>query len=1068
VKIKTEKIKILVLVLIIFFTLFFYPIKIVDSELINSNKQSDNSDKKITPLAISNYDALFLNYSKTTQRRIFFDMTHDQVWEIEDTGFFGYSKLNILLQKYFLEVSPIRVSLSETVMNMTSEDILFLNIFFFGEYSEYELNNITAFIERGGKAIILGEHNILNITTHQNPLLRKFDMEVSKKDNVDNVNNVHNISAWNIFNSSFFGLINLSILYGGVLDIWGNAFAMANASHTAKYPNAPIIGGYVHNNSKGGKVLCITDTEWIWNGNITYCGIDYGNNSQLVLKILDWFYNTTFSEEVNAGINVIPEYNVFTAPKSNNFTLNLTLSETLNVSIEIEGGSVFPLYGQNMIGTTNWNINVSSDGYIKFIFSKTSLDRFNFSRVIYFFEGNYSQKILFMQYNYSRSVNPKPNGLLKFALELKSRNYSVFSTYKLLNYSNFDCVIVPNPLEPYSSNVITSLNESNDNGTRVIFMNSPFSSLLTNSVMANDLSKANPVYNNLTFRPYEIPINRISSTFGINFSHYIISDYVHNFKNKFYFPKIAGANSTFYNLTVNKASIINVSSEFTQELMGYNGSYGDDRSIHAFYYPEGFQDRDINYTCVLAYTNKTLGLGILNYFINEYFEPSKYFNDFFFNWINTGEFNRKYQLISNQTTIIFKDTHFNLKTVEKIKDRNGTIVPNGTIFNVRNNKGLILTPDAAPNIAGFQVKSFNGSLNLTLSSGDDYGFFELSIYNSTNFKIILSIDTLYLNFTTRPNIDNIIFNPNGTVILNWTAHPQVKTYYIFRSNSFIDNTTSLNSIDNVTNTLFTDNLTLFGVYYYAIIGSNYTRNTTISNCVTITIGPILNNIASNPNYNGSVELIWDPLIGATTYYVFRDLSFISETSIQNISNYLIGFTSSFNFVDSNTVQNLTYYYVIMGSNLIINSTLSNCVNVTMNIIPVYPTFQIKSLIFNQHTIRIEWPSVQYATEYKIYTSRSKNFTASGATYLMTVYDNWVELENYADGYYYFKIKTVGLYGESGPSEELTVFKKVLIYVDSDNPLLLITLLLGITSATTITIFSYFWLYLKKQERNISQ
>ncbi len=723
-----------------------------NSTLIQRSRETSNLNEK--SFLIHENGDIFLNYSKISRRRLFYDMSHEQVFCLWDTDFMGYSELNILFQKYELEVSTISTSLSHYVANMTSEDILFLNVAKYGKYTSEEINNITEFVGRGGKLIVLGEHDVLNFSAFQNPLLKNFGIEITKNNLLDYTNNLYGQPSWIVFNSSFFKLNNLSFMYGVPLNLSGSAFSVANSSFSANYPNVPVMAGY--NNSIGGKVFCAPDTEWLWNCNKTMGGINYGNNSKLILKLLDWFYETNLSVELTNGLDVIPEFDLFSVPKSANFTLNITINGVLNVSTDIQGGTIFPSYGTNLIGKIMWNINVSNDGYVKFDFSKTSTN-INFSKIIYFFESDSSNRIVFLHNNYSRQVNPSPDGLLKCALELKRRGFSVYATNIILNYTEFNCAIIANPQENFNLDFINALNESNMKSTRIVFLNSPYSSISMMDPMAA-LGKYWPGQ-----KLFEVPINNISNIFGVNFSHYILCDSDNNSNEKIYYPKIRGINATYYNLSCYMASIMNVSSNLNIELVGYNSSWGEDRSIFGTTLPMGHDQFDINTTCaILAFNEKILASGMLNYFTNQYFEASNFFNDFFFDWFNIGRFNQKYQLKSNRTEYNLRDLHFNVYSTQVIKDFQGTTVPNGTLFNVVISKGELISEDASPLTPGFQTRSFNGSINVTCSSKEENGLFELSIYNSSSYKIILSINLIfsYVPDYDPPNLEISLLSNN--------------------------------------------------------------------------------------------------------------------------------------------------------------------------------------------------------------------------------------------------------------------------------------------------------------------
>jgi len=1020
-----------------------------------NNESKNRDDNKEYFLKDNNSGKLFNNYTDIAQRRIYFPLTHEQTFTPWDTGFFGYSELAILLEKYHIEVSTITQSLSQSVENMTSNDILFLNVAKYGKYSKNEIGNITNFVARGGKIIIHGEHYIFNLSIFQNKLLKYFDMQITDLDIVDDYNHVYGNPAWNRFNSTFFGLTNLSIMFGSVLNITGpNAFSIANSSKKANFPNQPIMGGYIHPNNSEGKVFCCTDSEWVWNTNKSIPGIQYGNNSKLILRVLDWFYNTSLGKEIEKGLKVTPDFNLFSGPTNSNFTLNITLTKKLNVSLYISGGSIFPKFGTNLVGKTNWNVHINKDGYIKFFFTKDT-GNINFSTIIYFFASNGAEKVLFLQNNYSRQINPTPDGLLKLACDFKTRNFSVFASNKILNYSDFYCVIVANPLESYNLGTINLLNQSNNYGTKIIFLNVPYTSLDMEDSMYYPF-KAMGFYS-------KIPINEISIPFGITFIRYIVGDSENNIGDKLFFPKILGINSTYYGLSCYFAAVINFSSEFKQELMGYTSAWGEYRTIFGTSGWMGEHIYDVNQTCVMAYTNKTLGSGLLYYFVNQFYNSSKFFNNYFFNWIKTGKFNRKYTLQMNRTVedFYYKNIDFQIFPGKKIRNLNGNIVPNGTIFNVIMTKGKILSQDALPSKLGFQIKIFNGTFNLKCSSKFDIGLCEIAIYNSTDYKIILS---LLINFYSPPSLYKFDNNPspNGNVTLKWKGAANIKTYYIFRHTSRIIAINNSILITNVSKDFYRDNLTSFGKYYYVIVGSNYIQNTSISNCVSINIHPVLLLIVPNPNSNGKILLRWNSLIGAKTYYILRYNFNITINNFQDSMVKLLGNVSTNYFTDNlNIEQGKTYYYVIIGSDYLRNSSISNCVSVLINIIPEPPKFETYDLKFYKEKIKISWDDVSYAIGYKIYFSSKKDFNPTEKMSIAYITYNFIIIDNLEEGIYYLKVKSVGIYGNSSYSDELTIEIIIRKKISSDNPWpLLIMILIALIGANLI-IFSYFWIYFNK-------
>ncbi|MHA1249221.1 MAG: hypothetical protein ACTSRP_04435 [Candidatus Helarchaeota archaeon] len=554
-------------------------------------------------------------------------MSHEQVWSIWDTGFFGYSELNILLQNYFLEVSEIKSSLLNYIDNFTNDDILFLNVAKFGRYSDEEINKIVDFVNRGGKLIVLGEHKGYNFSNFQNQILINFGMELTNTAIEDIENKTTDSKYWIIFDSFYFNLTNLNILSGAVINITGNnTFSIANTSDTANYPNAPVMAGY--SNSNGGKVFCCSDSEWLSNFNATSGGIHYGNNSKLLLKVLDWFYQTNLSKYIKEGLKIKSDYNVFTAEENTKFILNLTLTKKLNVSTHIEGGTIFPHKGINLEGRTNWQVLIKNNGYIQFVFTHNKL-KINISKLIFFFKNkNFNKKILFLQHNYSRIINPSPDGLLKFAINLYYQNFSIFSSSKSnINISDYNCIFILNPLRTINNDVI---NEIKFKKIRVSFFSVPYASLNMTDVMYSEVKKT------FGYRPNFVPINICSKIFGFIFSRYIVVDPKENINNKIYYPILKGIKYR-YEIACFFPLIINITGNLTEELKGKPTSWGEDHTTFGTVTGMIHDNGDIINTCVLAYNKTILANGILNFFINEFYTlDNNDFNECFFNWLKEG------------------------------------------------------------------------------------------------------------------------------------------------------------------------------------------------------------------------------------------------------------------------------------------------------------------------------------------------------------------------------------------------------------------------------------------------
>ena len=91
--------------------------------------------------------------------------------------------------------------------------------------------------------------------------------------------------------------------------------------------------------------------------------------------------------------------------------------------------------------------------------------------------------------------------------------------------------------------------------------------------------------------------------------------------------------------------------------------------------------------------------------------------------------------------------------------------------------------------------------------------------------------------------------------------------------------------------------------------------------------PTLNSITPNPS-NGVFYLNWTECANATMYYVFKSTSQIN--SIAGLSPFLSVDTSIHTYTD-NSFVNGTFYFVVVAGGILLNSSISNCENVTIKI-----------------------------------------------------------------------------------------------------------------------------------------
>ena len=103
--------------------------------------------------------------------------------------------------------------------------------------------------------------------------------------------------------------------------------------------------------------------------------------------------------------------------------------------------------------------------------------------------------------------------------------------------------------------------------------------------------------------------------------------------------------------------------------------------------------------------------------------------------------------------------------------------------------------------------------------------------------------------------------------------------------------------------------------------------------------PVLNEITPDPSTTGDINLGWSPVLEANEYHIYRSDSTITSVNVLNP----IATTMAYSYVDLN-LPNGRYYYVVIASNDIINSSLSNVVSVDVDV-PEVNEYPLTTSIF---------------------------------------------------------------------------------------------------------------------------
>ncbi|MHA1270221.1 MAG: hypothetical protein ACTSPY_10580 [Candidatus Helarchaeota archaeon] len=292
---------------------------------------------------------------------------------------------------------------------------------------------------------------------------------------------------------------------------------------------------------------------------------------------------------------------------------------------------------------------------------------------------------------------------------------------------------------------------------------------------------------------------------------------------------------------------------------------------------------------------------------------------------------------------------------------------------------------------------------ITCSDGTEGAYIVWEDFRSDNWGDLYVYRTIMpSNPTLQPITPSV--DTDGIIDLNWTECFGAGYYYIYRETSVINSVDGLTPIATTSSTTYSDTIPANGEYYYVIVAGNPIGNSSISNCENVTASvlpnsPTLNEIIPKIDPDGYISLNWSDEIAITTYYVYRDTSFISN---------ITGLNPIATVVDSNYTDyiqiNGIYYYVIVSKNDLGNSSISNCENVTVAIPPsvsildpIIPTIDADGII------NLNWSNVVNATLYHIYRNTSFITTVVGLNPIDTVSNNYYTDTITTNGLYFYVI-----------------------------------------------------------------
>lgn len=230
----------------------------------------------------------------------------------------------------------------------------------------------------------------------------------------------------------------------------------------------------------------------------------------------------------------------------------------------------------------------------------------------------------------------------------------------------------------------------------------------------------------------------------------------------------------------------------------------------------------------------------------------------------------------------------------------------------------------------------------------------------------------------------------GTVELQWKPIPSTTQYHIYRATK---KSGTYKKVATVTDAHHIDSTTKVGSTYYYYVVSESTKGTLSdpSNKVsakTAKVTPVVT--ASNVVKTGKIQLTWDAIPGAVKYEIYR--------ATKKDGTYKLMYTAKSNtYTNSSATPSKYYYYQVVA--VAADGTTTNPSDIVGRTCDVA---QPDINIFNVNKtgkVRITWPKVTGAVEYKVYRSTSKN----GPYSLMKTLTNTAYTNTNAtvgQGYYY--------------------------------------------------------------------
>ena len=246
-------------------------------------------------------------------------------------------------------------------------------------------------------------------------------------------------------------------------------------------------------------------------------------------------------------------------------------------------------------------------------------------------------------------------------------------------------------------------------------------------------------------------------------------------------------------------------------------------------------------------------------------------------------------------------------------------------------------------------------------------------YSSSGIKIIR------LSAPKAPTVSST----NKGITVKWNAIKGATSYYVYRAKTG----GKLSKIATVTGKSYTDKSAVYGTTYdYVIYAVSKTSAGTFKSAKSA-VSTVKSKYVITPTITslkmkkvGSVEIKWDKISGATSYYVYRSTS--SGSGYKKIAT-----ATKASYIDAKAKTGTKYYYKIVAVTSGKKSAYSPYKSITSTLLAT--TF--KSASVTSKTIKLNWNKVSEADGYYVYRKNGSSWklikkitSASTTTYTDSV------------------------------------------------------------------------------------